>query len=182
MPRGKTFAGFSGGFLAFAAGVAVGANWPRASNFIGFILQRLGFEFTDLALWMWDPEKSLAGGLETTTVRQLKSNKRTQTRRIQAGTPTAKKRGARTKKSARSPGRQSAEGIIGATRMRASSEFEPGISNASAFRLEKTAIRNGRKKPKRSVARKKRKTQAAKRGEKIATFSRSILPVDAGLN
>ena len=40
--------------------MAVGANWPRASNFVGFILQRLGFELTDLALWMWDPEKSLA--------------------------------------------------------------------------------------------------------------------------
>ena len=57
--REVDFPGFSG-LLAFGMGVAVGANWPRASNFVGFILQRLGFELTDLALWMWDPEKSLA--------------------------------------------------------------------------------------------------------------------------
>ncbi len=41
MPKQEVaFPGFSG-LLAFGMGVAVGANWPRASNFVGFILQRL---------------------------------------------------------------------------------------------------------------------------------------------
>jgi hypothetical protein len=46
------------GLFAFGAGVAVGANWPKASNIVGYILNRLGFELADLAVWMWDPEKT----------------------------------------------------------------------------------------------------------------------------
>jgi hypothetical protein len=56
MPRRKVALS---GLLAFGAGVAVGANWPRAGNFLGCLLQRLGFELTDLTLWMWDPEKPM---------------------------------------------------------------------------------------------------------------------------
>src|ERR1700722_3386816 len=56
MPRKKVALS---GILAFGAGVAVGANWPKAGNLVGYLLQRLGFELTDLTLWIWDPEKSV---------------------------------------------------------------------------------------------------------------------------
>ena len=80
MPKRKVV--FSG-LLAFGAGVAVGANFPRAGNFIGCLLQRLGFELTDLTLWMWDPERSLAPDRSGKPVR-LKSKKRKALPSIQA--------------------------------------------------------------------------------------------------
>ncbi len=83
MPKRKVV--FSG-LLAFGAGVAVGANCPRAGNFLGYLLQRLGFELTDLTLWMWDPEKSLASDPSGKPVRS-KSKKRKALPSIQADLP-----------------------------------------------------------------------------------------------
>jgi hypothetical protein len=116
--------------FAFGAGVAVGANWPRASNIVGFILQRLGFELTDLALWMWDPEKSAVLSAETTPV-EAKA-KRAQARLLPASKPPKRKMRSRSKKKARSPGRQSDGAIIRAPREKATDEGEPWIRPAGS--------------------------------------------------
>jgi hypothetical protein len=92
MPRRKKRSGFSSQLLAFGAGVAVGANWPRTSNFVGFILQRLGLELTDLALWMWDPEKSISTRPEKTPVMQLESKRSARTVRKKAKGTVANRR------------------------------------------------------------------------------------------
>jgi hypothetical protein len=128
MPKREVvFSGFSG-LLAFGAGVAVGANWPRASNFVGFILQRLGFELTDLALWMWDPEKSAEQKAEITPVKRARA-KRAQALVIQDGRSISKKVGTKVRaKTSVSPGnQQSGEGVRRVTRRKAASGGEPWI-------------------------------------------------------
>src|SRR6476646_6418475 len=120
------FSGFSG-LLAFGAGVAVGANWPRASNFVGFVLQRLGFELTDLALWMWDPEKSAARDAEVTPVKRAKS-KRAQPLLIQDGSPNSKRDGAKVKTIVSPESHQSGKGVRRARRRKATNDDrEPWI-------------------------------------------------------
>jgi len=123
-----SFLGFYG-LLAFGAGVAVGANWPRASNFVAFILQRLGFELTDLALWMWDPEKSLVQDVEIKPVKRAKS-KKAQALVIQDGSPNSQRvGGAKAKpKTIVSPGNQhSGKGVRRARRWKATNGREPWI-------------------------------------------------------
>ncbi len=126
MPKREVvFTGLSGLF-AFGVGVAVGANWPRASNFVGFILQRLGFELTDLALWMWDPEKSAVLAPETSSVRRLKAKKKgTQALRIQAGNPANKNNRAEAKKTARSSRIQSGAAVTRGARRKGANSHEP---------------------------------------------------------
>jgi hypothetical protein len=47
----------STGLLAFGAGVAVGARWPRSSGILSFILEKLGFQLGDVLLDLWEEEK-----------------------------------------------------------------------------------------------------------------------------
>jgi hypothetical protein len=201
--REVPFPGFSG-LLAFGAGVAVGANWPRASNFVGFILQRLGFELTDLALWMWDPEKSLAEEAEMPPVKRAKT-KRAQALVIQDGRPISRRVGAKLKaKASVSPGnQQSGEGVRRATRRKATDDREPWIrseplngatartnGNSQFIQSSKEGSRGRRRTPgagagkkvKRATVKTERKTSSSGRGRKSSTFTGIILPAEAGLN
>lgn len=54
----------SAGLLAFGAGIAVGARWPRAGRLATGFLQKLGVEFSEAALLAWDPEAAEQGGRE----------------------------------------------------------------------------------------------------------------------
>jgi hypothetical protein len=159
--REVAFPGLSG-LLAFGAGVAVGANWPRASNFVGFILQRLGFELTDLALWMWDPEKSLAQEAEVTPVKRAKA-KRAKTKRAQAlviqdGRPISKSVGVKTSVSPGNP--QSGGGVRRVRRRKPADGREPWIrseglngsaprsnGNSQLVQSSKAGSRNRRRRP-----------------------------------
>jgi hypothetical protein len=193
------FPGFSV-LLAFGAGVAVGANWPRASNFVGFILQRLGFELTDLALWMWDPEKSLAREAEITSVKRAKS-KRAQALMIQDGNPNSKRVGGKVKvKTIVSPGNHpSGTGVTRARRRKAANDRKPwirseelngvtarGNGNSTLIKSSKAGSRGRRtvagKKSKRATVRSEGKTSSTGRGRKISKFPGMILPAEAALN
>jgi hypothetical protein len=200
MPKQEVaFPGFSG-LLAFGMGVAVGANWPRASNFVGFILQRLGFELTDLALWMWDPEKSLAREAEITPVKRAKS-KRAQTLVMQDGNPNSKRVGAKVKvKTVGSPGsHHSDKGVRRARRRKATDDRQPWMrseelngltardnGNSPLVKSSKVGSRGRRtaagKKSKRATVRSKGKTSSSGRGRKISKFPGMILPAEAALN
>jgi hypothetical protein len=107
MPRRKAV--FTG-LLAFGAGVAVGANWPKASNIFGYIMTRLGFELADLAVWAWDPEKSALAEVESRTPVPSKTKNKIRTVRTStaysASESRGKKTGAASKKSRRPPRRQ----------------------------------------------------------------------------
>ena len=94
-------------FCAFGAGVAVGANWPRTSNFIGNFLQRLGFELTDLVLWVWDPEKDFSSGPA-----RLESGSRTGSRAVPAHARASVKR--KISRRARAAGLKSQHPVQGA--------------------------------------------------------------------
>jgi hypothetical protein len=189
--------GFSG-LLAFGMGVAVGANWPRASNFVGFILQRLGFELTDLALWMWDPEKSLAREAEITPVKRAKS-KRAQALVMQNGNPNLKRVGAKVKvKTVVSPGNHHSGTGVRRARRKKAIDREPWISeelngltargngNSPLIESSKAGTRGRRtvaeKKSKRATVRSEGKTSSSGRGRKIGKFPHSILPAEAALN
>ena len=190
MPRRKDLGGFSGQLLAFGAGVAVGANWPRASNFVGFILQRLGFELTDLALWMWDPEKSIAERQETTPIVKLESKRCARARGIQEGNSRQKKgkgnaAGTRrmqlvqdiARKSFKDPIDASEQGVL------ASSLNEPDrVVSPPASTANSGAVRTVRKKAKGTVANRRRTKQAPARAKKVGAFLPSLLPADACLN
>jgi hypothetical protein len=200
--REVVFSGFSG-LLAFGAGVAVGANWPRASNFVGFILQRLGFELTDLALWMWDPEKSMAQEAEIAPVKRVKT-KRAQALVIQAGRPSSKRVGAKVKEktSVSAGNRQSGEGVrrarrkpidggeswIGSEQMKGSTARANG--NSQLIKSSKAGNRGRRRTPevasgktaKRATGKTERKTPSSGRGRKKSTFPGIISPAEAALN
>jgi hypothetical protein len=203
--REVAFSGLSG-LLAFGAGVAVGANWPRASNFVGFILQRLGFELTDLALWMWDPEKSMAREAEITPAPRAKAKtKRAQALVIQEGRPITKRVGAKVKaKTSVSPGNQrSGEGVRRAPRRKAIDGRDPWIrseqlngstaranGNSQLSQSSKAGTRGRRKtsgmasgkRAKRATVRTEQKTASSRRKRKNSTFPGIILPADAALN
>jgi hypothetical protein len=187
--------GFSG-LLAFGMGVAVGANWPRASNFVGFILQRLGFELTDLALWMWDPEKSLALEAEITPVKRAKS-KRAQALVMQNGDPSSKRVGVKVK-TVVPPENHHSGTVVRRARRRKAIDREPwmrseelsgsaarGNGNSPLIKSSKTGNRGNRtvagKKSKRAAVRSEGKTSSSGRGRKIK-FPHSILPAEAALN
>ncbi len=190
--------GFSG-LLAFGMGVAVGANWPRASNFVGFILQRLGFELTDLALWMWDPEKSLAREAEITPVKRAKS-KRAQALVMQNGDPSSKRVGAKVKvKTVVPPENHHSGTVVRRARRRKAIDREPwmrseelngstarGNGNSPLIKSSKAGNRGNRtvagKKSKRAAVRSEGKTSSSGRGRKIGKFPHSILPAEAALN
>jgi hypothetical protein len=200
MPKQKVaFPGFSG-LLAFGMGVAVGANWPRASNFVGFIMQRLGFELTDLALWMWDPEEGLAAEAEVTPVKRTKL-KRAQALVMQNGNSNSKRVGAKVKvKTVVPPGsHHSGAGVRRARRRKATDDREPwmqsqelngltarGNGNSPLIKSSKAGSRGRRtaagKQSKRATVGSERKTSSTGRGRKIGKFPRSILPADAALN
>jgi hypothetical protein len=188
--------GFSG-LLAFGMGVAVGANWPRASNFVGFILQRLGFELTDLALWMWDPEKSLAREAEIAPVKQAKS-KRAQALVMQNGNPNSKRVGAKVKTVVSPGNHHSGTGVRRARRRKDIDDRETWVRSEelngltargnedSPLKSSKAGSRGRRtvagKESKRATVRSKGKTSSSGRGRKTSTFPRSILPAEAALN
>jgi hypothetical protein len=191
--------GFSG-LLAFGMGVAVGANWPRASNFVGFILQRLGFELTDLALWMWDPEKSLARESEITPVKQAKS-KRARALVMANGNPNSKRVGAKVKvKMVVSPENHHSGTVVRRrARRRKAIDHEPwmrseelnaltarGNGHSPLIKSSKAGTRGSRavagKKSKRAAVRAEGKTSLSGRGRKIGKFPDGILPTEAALN
>jgi hypothetical protein len=198
MPKQEVaFPGFSG-LLAFGMGVAVGANWPRASNFVGFILQRLGFELTDLALWMWDPEKSLAPEAEITPVKRARS-KRAQPLVMKNGNPNLKRVGAKVKTVVSPESHQSGTGVRRARRRKANDDREPWMRSEevngltprgngnSPFNKSSKAGSQGRrtvagKKSKGATVRSEGKTSSNGRGGKIGKFPRVILPAEAALN
>jgi hypothetical protein len=202
--REVVFPGFSG-LLAFGAGVAVGANWPRTSNFIGFILQRLGFELTDLALWMWDPEKSLAQDDKSTPVKQRKLIKAQALVMQDGSSPNSKRAGGKVKvKTIVSPGnQQSGKGVRRVTRRKATNGRESWIRSEELNGLTVRAngksplIKSGKvgsrgrrtapvttagKKPKRATVKNEGKTSSSRRGQKISKFPGIILPAEAALN
>jgi hypothetical protein len=198
--REVAFPGFSG-LLAFGMGVAVGANWPRASNFVGFILQRLGFELTDLALWMWDPEKSLARDAEITPVKRAKS-RRAQALMIQDGNPSSKRIGAKVKvKTIVSPGtQQSGKGVRRTRRRKATNDDrEPWIRSEELHGLSARANGNSPLSKSSNAGSRGRRTAAGKKskgatfksegkastrgqGRKMSKVPGMILPAEAALN
>jgi hypothetical protein len=197
MPRRKAFVS---GLLAFGAGVAVGANWPRAGNFVGYILQRLGVELTDLSLWMWDPEESVARTPQTTEAKGSKARKRTPALPIQNSDPAKKKTRAKAKKAGDSTRVQSGQVSMRTTRKKKSDADEPWLQpdrmNGSAegssgwvdsplAQSGKTGIRGNRIKPagnRAAVNNRKRKASGARRGGKNGTFPRNVSASTASLN
>jgi hypothetical protein len=191
------FSGFSG-LLAFGAGVAVGANWPRASNFVGFVLQRLGFELTDLALWMWDPEKSAARDAEVTPVKRAKS-KRAQPLVIQDGSANSKWDGAKVKTIVSAKSHRSGKGVRRARSKKVTNGHEPWIrseelngltarvnGNSPSTKSSKAGSRGSRtvagKKSKGAIVKSEGKTSSTGRGRKSSKFPGNILPAEAALN
>jgi hypothetical protein len=195
MPKRKVV--FSG-LLAFGAGVAVGANFPRAGNFLGYLLQRLGFELTDLTLWMWDPEKALGPDPSGKPVR-LKSKKRKALSLIQASNPP---KGSRRAKGKDSPRTSSAAGIR--TKRKSSDQIDepswilnsqprPGIKNGisrsrskpvdpllSLTKLDDPTVATVRRRSKGAIL--KRKTRSHEVGTKSSAFRRRVSPANAALN
>jgi hypothetical protein len=198
MPRRKVALS---GLLAFGAGVAVGANWPRAGNIVGYLLQRLGFELTDLTLWLWDPEKSLASTSEIPRLTRPTVKKKAPADPGPDGSPFHQKSDAKAKKKARSSKVRSEEGIRGGTSKGGSEgwifnsrldqsgktgsrsgRMKSPDANASRFEPDKIDLRNVRKKQNGVVVTHKRKSSDARRGRKASSFPRSVVPVDAALN
>jgi hypothetical protein len=201
MPRGKVALS---GLLAFGAGVAVGASWPRAGNIVGYLLQRLGFEFTDLALWVWDPEKSLASPSEVPRLTRSAAKKKAQADPDSEGSPFPQKSRAKAKKRKRSSRVRTDEGIRGSIRKeeikgseawisnsRSEQSTKPGTrsgrlkapqANGSRFESEKIDLRSVRKKQNSVVVNQKRKSSGARRGSKAGSFPRNVAPVNAALN
>jgi hypothetical protein len=197
MPKRKVV--FSG-LLAFGAGVAVGANWPRAGNFVGYLLQRLGFELTDLSLWIWDPEKSLAQTKVDSPEPKAKSKKKTPHPLIQTGNPpvgggkakrkdalgprnpsaTARRTKAKSANDADQPWilssrpRQSLNNEVAQTRSKS------GGARLSLTKLDDSAIGTARRKSK--AASKKGEVRRAGIAGKTRTFRRTVVPANAALN
>jgi hypothetical protein len=201
MPRRKVALS---GLLAFGAGVAVGANWPRAGNIVGYLLQRLGFELTDLALWMWDPEESLASTSEIPSLTGSTAKKKARADPRPDGSSLHQKSHLKAKKRTRSSRARSDEGIRGSTGKGAISGSEPWTFNSrldqsgksgslsgrmkspdvngSRFEPDKIDPRKVRKKPNGVVVNNKRKSSGARRARKASSFPRNVVPVDAALN
>jgi hypothetical protein len=194
MPRRKVVLS---GLLAFGAGVAVGSNWPRAGNIVGYILQRLGFELTDLSLWLWDPEKS-ADKTGPAISGKKKSKRRVQSPLTALDGPGQSR--PRAKKTARTPKLQ-ADMAARETRKKPVNSSEAWILNARSTRSGKSGIRaTDAKRPSvdpgltklddagiRTVRR--RAKAAASKPKRIARSARSgvfpgvaVSPTDAALN
>jgi hypothetical protein len=198
MPRRKVVLS---GLLAFGAGVAVGANWPRAGNIVGYILQRLGFELTDLTLWMWDPEKLSDKAELAAPVGRPKAKKRRRTPSGQSVGLGAT--GSRAKKISVSPGSPSGA-RNGGTRKIAAHTSEAWILNsrlsasgtsgsdaperssrtgkAALTKLDNSAVQAVRRKAKNAAITNKRKSPVSGSNRKISAFSKSPLPANSALN
>jgi hypothetical protein len=194
MPRRKVVLS---GLLAFGAGVAVGSNWPRAGNIVGYILQRLGFELTDLSLWLWDPEKS-ADKTGPAISGKKKSKRRVQSPLTALDGPGQSR--PRAKKTARTPKLQ-ADMAARETRKKPVNASEAWILNARSTRsgksgiratdakrpavdpgltkLDEAGIRTVRRKAKAAASKPKRTTRTARSG---VFPDVAVLPADAALN
>lgn len=200
MPRRKVALS---GLLAFGAGVAVGANWPRAGNIVGYLLQRLGFELTGLTLWMWDPEKSLANTSEIPRLARSTAKKKAQADPRPDGSPLHQKSHPNAKQRTRSPRVRSDEGNRGGTgkgairgkeawifNSRLDDSCKPGSrsgrmkshANGIQFEPEKIDLQNARKKPKGAAVNNQRKSPGAQRAGKAGSFPGNAVPADAALN
>jgi hypothetical protein len=200
MPRPKVVLS---GLLAFGAGVAVGANWPRAGNLVGYLLQRLGFELTDLTLWLWDPEKSLVEApalVETSepsrVTRRKVKKKRVQAPEMQQGDPLPTKRRGRAKKRTRSNRIQPGTDILGAAGETTAAVSEQWVFNSlssqsskqgrrvssakrpssSRIKADQRPVRGGRRKTNRTPVNGRRKSS------KGMAFAPTVSPANAGLN
>jgi hypothetical protein len=183
MPKRKVV--FSG-LLAFGAGVAVGANFPRAGNFLGCLLQRLGFELTDLTLWMWDPERSLALDTSGKPMRS-KSKKRKALALIQPGNPpkgAGKAKGTPTRRT--SSDQVDQPWIVNSQRRPATrngishARSKPVAARLSLTKLDDSAVATVRRRSKGAVV--KRKTRSDGVDAKSSTFRRSVSPAHVALN
>jgi hypothetical protein len=191
------------GLLAFGAGVAVGANWPRAGNIVGYLLQRLGFELTDLTLWMWDPEKSVVDGAKPERDPRREGKKRGRPPQLREN--DLKRRG-RAKTKRRSTRVHSGTEILDATGQRRADALEPWILNSRLDQSPKNAnrvsrvkssaksisrietahrhARRGRKKTNGATvnAGRDRKIGTAGYGRKAKVFAGAVSPASAALN
>jgi len=79
---------FTTGAVAFAAGVAVGGRWPHSTHVLGLLLEKLGFDVTDLLFMIWDPEAKDRAAMERELRPALARAKRTKpTRRATVKAP-----------------------------------------------------------------------------------------------
>jgi hypothetical protein len=200
MPRRKVALS---GLLAFGAGVAVGANFPRAGNIVGYILQRLGFELTNLTLWMWDPEKSV---VQEAKPRRVAVRKRAQRPQLRETDPLQTQRRASAKTRTRSRRIHSETETLNATGETRADPLEPWIFNSRLDRSPKNAkrvsrvkssdksnlsiktahrgARSGRKKTNGATVKagQGRKTRTTGNARKAKVFAGSVSPASAALN
>jgi hypothetical protein len=200
MPRKKVALG---GLLAFGAGVAVGASWPRAGNLVGYLLQRLGFELTDLTLWIWDPEKSLDPAPQRVLRRKVK--KKVRALQLAEGASLPAKRRGSAKKRTPSTRIHSATGVLSATGQTRAHLPEQGNLNSPsdqstkngprvfpakrsapsslASEADRRPLRRGRRKAQRTAAKASRKNPTlAGRAGKGSVFPRTVSSAVAALN
>ncbi len=69
------------GAVAFAAGIAVGARWPHSTHVLGLLLDKLGFDVTDLLFMFWDPEAKDRAAMERELLPARARTKRAKTTR-----------------------------------------------------------------------------------------------------
>jgi hypothetical protein len=203
MPRRKVALS---GLLAFGAGVAVGANWPRAGNLLGYLLQRLGFELTDLTLWMWDPEKSIIDETKLEPVTRRKRKKRAKSPPLLENDPLQPKRRGKAKtrtRSTRIPSEMDILDPTDATRADAlerwtfNSRLNQSPKNANRVSRVKSSAKSisgletghrdarmGRKKKNGATVKASgdRKTRTAGDGKKAKVFAGTVSPAIAALN
>jgi hypothetical protein len=203
MPRRKVALS---GLLAFGAGVAVGANWPRAGNILGYLLQRLGFELTDLTLWMWDPEKSITDEAKLERVTRRKRKKKAQSPPLLKNDSLQPKRPGKPKTTTRSTRVPSGTDILNAPGKTRTDALEPWILNSRLNQSPKNAnrvspakssaksispiqtgrrdARRGRKKTNGATvkANPDRKIRTRGDGKKTRVFAGTVSPATAALN
>jgi hypothetical protein len=202
MPRRKVALS---GLLAFGAGVAVGANWPRAGNILGYLLQRLGFELTDLTLWMWDPEKSIVDEAKLEPVTRRKRKKRAKSPPLLENDSLQPRRRGKAKTRTRSTRILSGTDILDPTDATRADALEPWIFNSRLNQSPKNAnrvsrvksspksispietdhrARRGRKKTNRATvkASRDRKIRTRGNGKKTRVFAGTVSPATAALN
>ncbi len=64
VPRMSKREFLSTGVVAFAAGVAVGARWPHSTHILGLLMEKLGFDLSEILFMCWDPEARERAELE----------------------------------------------------------------------------------------------------------------------
>jgi hypothetical protein len=184
------------GLLAFGAGVAVGASWPRAGNIVGYLFQRLGFELTDLTLWLWDPEKSLVQAPEPHRLPRRKVKKRVRAPELPQGDPLPVKRRSRAKKRTGATRIQPGTEILDTTGVTTAAASEQWIFNSlsgqssqperpvsparppssSRTKADRRAVPGVRRKSKRPAVNGRRKSS------KGTAFPPTVSTANAGLN